>query len=312
MSFTRELIKFLKNNAEKKFTVPEVTEKMHDDFFNGNLAGDTIPLKMRQGFKDAKKNNQKISKDLRDRFKRNIYISLNTRAKKQEIEKDQEEGRLRYYFTNKTQDEKIKESEKDSGSKEYSEADLYEILADYLKSIDIGNKRINETNSSNIRGPGGNHWLYPDLIGIQRVVQEHWGDRKIFDLMGSNEKIKLWSFEVKKYVNISNVRELYFQAVANSSWANFGYLVVAEIKTVEVSEELNMLANRHGIGVILLDRENPEGASIKIPAQEKNNVDWEMLNRLTINSDVAKCLKNIHVFCKTEDFNKKFWNLESQ
>jgi hypothetical protein len=30
--------------------------------------------------------------------------------------------------------------------------------------------------------------------------------------------------------NRSNVRECFFQAVSNSSWANFGYLVAAEIE----------------------------------------------------------------------------------
>ena len=313
MSFAREVIKFLENNAEKSFTVPTVIDKMKEAFFKGELALDIIPPKMYQGFKDAKNSeNQELSNDASDRFRRSIYIALNIAAKKQKIEKDQEEGMLRYYFTKKTQDEKIEESDNESKAKKSSknEEDLYDTLADYLKNLDIGNKRIDEKRARNTKGPGGNHWLYPDMIGVQHIVQEHWQDDKIFELMESNEKIKFWSFEVKIEVNISDVREKYFQAVANSSWANFGYFVVANIKSAAVSEELNMLANRHGIGVILLDRENPEGGAIKIPAKERKNVDWEMLNRLAVNSDIKECLKKIHIFCKTKSIDKDFWNLE--
>ena len=311
-NLTQTVLEFLRNRPEESFTVPTVIDEMEKAFWKGDIAENVIPPKMRQGFKNAKNNNQKIPADDYNRFRRGIYIALNIAARRQEIEKDQEEGMLRYYFTKKTQDEKIEEFDKDLKSKKYSEENLYDTLADYLQSCSIGSRRINESSSSNVRGLGGNHWLYPDLIGIQYVVKEDWKNNKLIDFMGNAEKIKLWSFEVKKDVNLSNVRELYFQAVANSSWANFGYLVVAEIKSVKASEELNMLANRHGIGVILLDREKPEGGSIKIPAKEKENVDWEMLNRLTVNGDIRECLTNIYKFFRVGDFQKKFWHLEDQ
>jgi hypothetical protein len=35
---------------------------------------------------------------------------------------------------------------------------------------------------------------------------------------------------MKKELNFSNLRESYFQAVSNSSWANEGYLVTAEYR----------------------------------------------------------------------------------
>ena len=73
-----------------------------------------------------------------------------------------------------------------------------------------------------------------------------------------------------------------------------------------------MLANRHGIGVIVLDKEKPAGASIRMPAKEKENVDWEMLNRLTVNGDIVKCLENIYKFFRAGNFQKKFWRLEDQ
>ena len=45
----------------------------------------------------------------------------------------------------------------------------------------------------------------------------------------SDKRTKLWSFEAKLLINRSNVRECFFQAVSNSSWANFGYLVAAGV-----------------------------------------------------------------------------------
>ena len=41
--------------------------------------------------------------------------------------------------------------------------------------------------------------------------------------------LKIYSFEMKKYLSIANLREYYFQAVSNSSWANEGYLVALNI-----------------------------------------------------------------------------------
>jgi hypothetical protein len=66
----------------------------------------------------------------------------------------------------------------------------------------------------------------------------------------------------KKELNSSNIRSSFFQAVSNSSWANEGYLVATSISTSEVEEELRMLSALHGIGVILLNPENPTESEI--------------------------------------------------
>jgi len=53
------------------------------------------------------------------------------------------------------------------------------------------------------------------------------------------------------------VREAFFQAVSNSTWANNGYLVAREIQGAETMNELRILAGLHGIGFILLDFDAP-------------------------------------------------------
>jgi hypothetical protein len=44
------------------------------------------------------------------------------------------------------------------------------------------------------------------------------------------DTLKLTSYEIKKEIKTdSELKEYYFQAVSNSSWANYGYLVAFEV-----------------------------------------------------------------------------------
>ncbi len=107
------------------------------------------------------------------------------------------------------------------------------------------------------------------------------------------QNVRLWSFEVKKELNNSNIRSSFFQAVSNSSWANEGYLVATSISTNEVEEELRMLSALHGIGVILLNPENPTESEILLPARRRPEVDWQSINRiLNENLGSLKILSN--------------------
>ena len=89
-----------------------------------------------------------------------------------------------------------------------TEHDLYQKLSDYLFSEDpkIYTKRIDEKRSKNLRGSGGNKWLYPDVVGVE-VLNQSWV-REIKECVKaySDKKTKLWSFEVKLKINQSNVR----------------------------------------------------------------------------------------------------------
>ncbi|EDU61076.1 hypothetical protein PROSTU_01057 [Providencia stuartii ATCC 25827] len=93
----------------------------------------------------------------------------------------------------------------------------------------------------------------------------------------SEPRTHLWSFEVKKRINMSNVREVFFQTLSNSSWANVGYLVAAEITGDETLKELTMRCAAHSIGGILLDKEEIANTQILIQATEKENVDWDIM-----------------------------------
>jgi hypothetical protein len=187
---------------------------------------------------------------------------------------------------------------------------LYSLLAEYLLTDDqrVFTMRINEKRSSNRAGSGGNEWLHPDLVGLENLTGD-WtiNLRDCIRVLGER-RAPLWSFEVKLLLNRSNARKSFFQAVSNSSWAHFGYLVAGTVEGDGTLKELRMLASAHGIGVIQLDVENPAESQILIPARERSEIDWDMCNRLTEeNADFAEFIGRIRRFHQTGEMSAKEW-----
>ena len=141
-------------------------------------------------------------------------------------------------------------------------------------------------------------------------MSRDWNDEVVNCSKLSFEKqTKLWSFEVKRVLRMSNVRECYFQAVSNSTWANFGFLVCEDIVGDETLKELRMLFGTHGIGVLQLDAENPSESQLIIPARERYEIDWHIVNRIASeNDDFKDYIKRIRQFYQTGDFEAKDWD----
>ena len=120
------------------------------------------------------------------------------------------------------------------------------------------------------------------IVGVENLVSGlNPSIRMLGDASNPNRrKAKLWSLEVKEKIEGHNMRKSYYQAVANSSWANIGYLVVGKIEGKDTKEELRMLAKLHGIGVIVFNKENPEETYIEIQAQERDEIDLDVCNRI--------------------------------
>ncbi len=127
-------------------------------------------------------------------------------------------------------------------------------------------------------------WNYPDIVGV------YFPYNKYFPYNGYKEETlkflhhtgqkrhKLFSFELKKELSFSNLKESYFQAVSNSTWANEGYLVVFEEIEDKVLGELRQLNQSFGIGVIKLESEI-SNSKILLPAKERE-IDIPTLNML--------------------------------
>lgn len=190
------------------------------------------------------------------------------------------------------------------------EADLYPLLSQFLLSeLNVYSKRIDEKRARNQRGPDGNKWLYPDIVGIE-VLTANW-EREVIECVSASSggRTKLYSFEVKLLLNRSNVREAFFQTVSNSSWSNIPYLVAAEIQGSETLSELRVLAGTHGVGVIRIDPLNPNESEILIPAQERPAIDWNGANRLASSSrDFIEFLNLVRQFYQTKDIRPQDWD----
>ena len=119
------------------------------------------------------------------------------------------------------------------------------------------------------------------MVGFY-IPLDDWNANLIeFNRLSDNNVLKLFSFEIKKTLNKSNYRESYFQAVSNSSWANEGYLVCAEvIQDDDLLAELERLTASFGIGIIQLDLKDIDSSIVLFPARIKTNLDWETMNKL--------------------------------
>ncbi len=161
----------------------------------------------------------------------------------------------------------------------FHERDLHPLLVKFLDE-DPNFKLLCKTirHEECKKGKGGEcMWNYPDIVGVYFPYNKYKGETLKFLHHTGQEKHKLFSFELKKELSFSNLKESYFQAVSNSTWANEGYLVVKNIKE-DVLDELRRLNQSFGIGVIKLESEI-SNSKILLPAKERE-IDIPTLNML--------------------------------
>lgn len=221
-----------------------------------------------------------------------------------------------YYWSEKSDEQTVEEAEATvspqpdttNAARLPSEYELYGLVASFLRSeFSAFTLRIDEKKASNKKGLNANKWLFPDLCSMESLIEGL--DADVLSLIGLTgaEKAYLYSIEVKVVLNTSNVREAFFQTVSNSSWANYGYLVAAQIDG-KVMDELRMLHGLHGIGVIRLDAEEPLESQVLIPARLNEQVDWETFNRLTVeNPDFRSFAMRVKHFHQTNSVSASGW-----
>ncbi len=162
----------------------------------------------------------------------------------------------------------------------FNERDLHELLVKFLDE-DPNFKLLCKTirHEECKKGKGGEcRWNYPDIVGVYFPYNKYKGETLKFLNHTGQKRHKLFSFELKIRINFSNLKESYFQAVSNSTWANEGYLVVFEEIEDKVLGELRRLSQSFGIGVIKLESEI-SNSKILLPAKERE-IDIPTLNML--------------------------------
>jgi hypothetical protein len=191
---------------------------------------------------------------------------------------------------------------------EFLEKDLHPFMVYYgFYYLKAYLKTINHSKSDK---KGFGEWVHPDIVGCYFPYKDWEGEVvEVSTLMG-NTSVKLFSFELKRELSISNIRESFFQAVSNSSWANEGYLVAANIDTDDdFGNELKRLSTAFGIGVIQLDIDDPDSADIVLPANSKDFIDWDTVNKLSgINPDFRDFLKRIRNDMKNQEIRKEMYD----
>lgn len=218
----------------------------------------------------------------------------------------------KFYLKNLVSKTELKEiEEKEMGNIEepaepkYDERELHPFLAyfayTYMKSY---TKTIHHEKSNKKKY---SQWAHPDLVGVYFPIEEWKSEVMDFAKEIGSPPIILYSFEMKKEIGFHNIREYFFQAVSNSSWANEGYLVAAKISQDEdFISELKRLSTSFGIGIIKIDIEDPDSSEILFPAKFKSELDWNTINKLAeLNPDFMKFLKRIKNDLSSKEVRKE-------
>jgi hypothetical protein len=188
--------------------------------------------------------------------------------------------------------ENKKETEKENN---LYEKDLHKYLVNYLyTNFKIFSKTISAQkslkNSKNI-----DKWRHPDIVG---VYFPNW-EKEIVDISKDigNFGMKISSYELKMEISNANLRETFFQAVSNSSWAYEGYLVAKNISDDDTFyDEFKRLNNSFGIGLIKLSTEDPSENKILFQAKQKEDIDIESMNILSkINNDFKEFIIDVKI-----------------
>ena len=192
----------------------------------------------------------------------------------------------------------------------FHERDLHPLLSTYVfgdKHFRCYTKTIYHEKSDR-KPKGKNKWLHPDIVGVYFPFNDYTASTVSLLDTFSASVIKLYSFEMKIKITLSNLREYYFQAVSNSSWANEGYLVALDYEdSDDLIDEMRKLSVAFGIGFIKLDAENIEQSEIIVPALTKQTIDWNTVNRLTEeNSDFQNFIEFINEDNKVKKVKSKY------
>jgi hypothetical protein len=190
-----------------------------------------------------------------------------------------------YYYLSKYEDiiefennETIKtKTTKQESKQSYNERDLHKLLSSYLKNKNIYSKTILHEESKNSKDDH-QKWIHPDMIGIEFLNLTSKVNKAFMKILNKADTFKITSYEIKKEINTDyELKKSYFQAVSNSSWANYGYLVALEISD-NLKDEMERLNQSFGIGIIEL-KSNPYESRILFQAKFKE-LDFKTIDKL--------------------------------
>lgn len=172
----------------------------------------------------------------------------------------------------------------DKGSTEsqcYDERSLHKLFCSYLRTRNIYSKTIYHEKSST-KVDSAQKWVHPDIIGVEFEEFSNDATLSLLKATEPKESVHIYSYELKKKIESDyQLKQYYFQALSNSSWANYGYLVAFEIND-DLTDEMERLNNAFGIGIIHMQAND---SRILFPAR-KNQLDYVTIEKLNnLNKD---------------------------
>ncbi len=217
--------------------------------------------------KELKKGKRKICSSEED--EKQSIASLGSALGEHKIPKDKKQfyvahkqGQAYFYWLKSRErefppQETLNAKEKDDGQSEcldaakkqetsFDESDLHPLLVKFLdkdSNFKLRCKTIDHRKCLKDK-KGKCEWNYPDIVGVYfpynkySPFDKYDGEALKFLHHTGQKKHKLFSFELKVNLKLTNLKESYFQAVSNSSWANEGYLVV---KSIDKKDEKDVL-----------------------------------------------------------------------
>jgi hypothetical protein len=208
------------------------------------------------------------------------------------------DGVYRYYLTKNSHEMVLQDTLNTRKQETYKERDLHPLLSTYLQEKGIKSHTIYHEKSN--RKDSEQKWIHPDMIGVEFFKFEIPEIQQLIRTINGLETFRLYSYELKKEIrNDSDLKAAYFQAVSNSSWAHYGYLVAFEINSALMGE-MERLSKSFGIGIIEL-RANPFESKVLFPAQY-SDLDMQTVDKIAkVNSGFRKYLDLIEKVLSADD-----------
>lgn len=192
-------------------------------------------------------------------------------------------------------------STKKGASKKYQERDLHKLLSSYLKSQNIFSKTIFHEKSANSKDDH-QKWIHPDMIGINFLNLKNKSSNSLLKVINKADAFNLISYEVKREIKSDyELKKCFFQAVSNSSWANYGYLVAFDISiTKNLMDEMERLNQSFGLGIIELNA-NPYESKVLFQPKLKE-LDFKTMDKLCeINPEFEKFIAQTETMLTAPD-----------
>lgn len=173
--------------------------------------------------------------------------------------------------------------------KSFDERSLHKLFCSFLRTRNIYAKTIYHEKSST-RIDSAQKWVHPDIVGVQFEEFKNDATLSLLKATEPKETVHIYSYELKRKIDSDyTLKQCYFQALSNSSWANFGYLVAFEINEI-LDEEMERLNNAFGIGIILMQAND---SKILYPAREKA-LDYNTIEKLNnLNPDFCSFITKL-------------------